>query len=1510
MSTIPHKSSTDVNDLNRISDLIAKMPGSTAPPPGGADKQACDASRTRSLADQSGLGVATPNPGAGNSAVDDTVRPRITPKATNSGKPLRRARRVKKNPKTPGSPATANVPPWYPPHFYPPWYPPPYQFPYSTPPTHHPSHIDPGATSHPSAPKPSYRFRSRTSKTPQENPERGRSAQLGEEQAERNLLSDFNEAGSEYSEKDEVPEGGGSSGGDEDDEEGDQYSAGGDDDDDEDDEDWEGYSSEESEEESYTKTEDTSDTGSSIPLRTRQTYRKTPASNRKRRQAPPTVNMAAIRDMVRKGVARELAEMNVGKSKRRDPRLGMDEGPLSKRIYRASMADFKYPTTLPSFRGSGDIQDPQNFVHSFQERLRLLGATDPIMCRIFTTCLSGEAWDWYIALPRESIQNFKHLARAFLERYTVIKPPQITSEMLLDIVQEPGERTRTFVNLFIQKSRKIQNLNEEFAVAAIKKGLRKGGPGTLRYDACRKNVKTLRDFVAFAEGYIRAEEDEGSFERSRSRSPRGPIANAKPRRDKPRGQDPPRQLPPRREEVKRDFGEERYRPHFTRYAPFTRKRNEMFHIVRERFNLPRPLPNDIFEILDVNKRCLYHNSEGHSTGECLQLKDILERLAREGKLTEFINPDFYKKHTWRYNGRARDFNRKIPYRGEVENRRPPREPRRDDIGESRQQVRPTSPVINMISGGNVHAVRGPVPRRKAKPYPTVLVADVRTDRKRPRAEEVISFSDKDQRDIIGPHDDPIVLTLKVGTHRVKRIMIDTGSSADILYLSAFEKMGVRPELLQKVVAPLIGFTGDTLRPKGMVQLKVAFGTSPKVVEVMVDFLVVDAPSAYKAILGRGTLNRIGAIVCSPHLKVKFYTDHGIGEECGQQKVARECYLTSITNCEGSVHQVEKKPSAKTTPRDSQVKSSTDFMAPGTELSWEPTDKTETKTQIEPTDEVEQVELAAGKYTNIGKAVQGDARKELVNFLRDNQSVFAWTSADMPGIPRDIAEHKLHLIPGAKPVRQKKRNMGEERQLAVKKEVKKLLEAGVIRNVHCPEWTANPVLVKKPNGDWRMCIDYTDLNKACPMDPFPLPKIDQLVDSTSGHAFLSFMDAFSGYNQIRMCQEDEAKTAFTTHSGLYCYKMMPFGLRNAGATFQRMVNKVFDKKIGRNMEAYVDDLLVKSMSDFGHIEDLRETFATLNGANMKLNPKKSFFGLTGGKFLGFMVSMRGIEIHPSKSAAILDMKPPKNLKELQTLTGRLAALNRFIARSGDVCFPFFKAMRKSSRFEWTEECDVAFQKVKEYLANPPCLSRPSPGESFVVYLATTGHAVSAALVREEGKEQRPIYFVSHVLRDAETRYTQIEKAAFALVKAARKLRPYFQSHPIKVFTGVPLEKAFANFESSGRLLTWALELSEFDITFHPQNSLKSQIFADFIAEYFRMPAALGGRWKLYVDGASSLQGAGAGVSLQGPQGEMLNYALHFQFLVTNNTAEYEALIAGLRLAREVGAREAVSYTHLR
>ena len=168
----------------------------------------------------------------------------------------------------------------------------------------------------------------------------------------------------------------------------------------------------------------------------------------------------------------------------------------------------------------------------------------------------------------------------------------------------------------------------------------------------------------------------------------------------------------------------------------------------------------------------------------------------------------------------------------------------------------------------------------------------------------------------------------------------------------------------------------------------------------------------------------------------------------------------------------------------------------------------------------------------------------------------------------------------------------ERDNAIKEEVQKLTLAKFIREVYYPDWLANVVMVKKANGKWRMCVDFTDLNKACPKDSYPLPRIDQLVDSTTGHRLLSFMDAFSGYNQIRMDEADQEKTSFVTSQGLFCYKVMPFGLKNAGATYQNLVNHMFRPQIGRNVEVYVDNMLVKSQDEEIHLDDLQETFDTL------------------------------------------------------------------------------------------------------------------------------------------------------------------------------------------------------------------------------------------------------------------------------------------------------------------------------
>ena len=200
---------------------------------------------------------------------------------------------------------------------------------------------------------------------------------------------------------------------------------------------------------------------------------------------------------------------------------------------------------------------------------------------------------------------------------------------------------------------------------------------------------------------------------------------------------------------------------------------------------------------------------------------------------------------------------------------------------------------------------------------------------------------------------------------------------------------------------------------------------------------------------------------------------------------------------------------------------------------------------------------------------------------------------MPGNDISITSHDLNVDPTFKPVKHKRRKLGPERAKAVNDEVDKILKIGSIREVQYPDWLANPVVVKKKNWKWRVRIDFTDLNKACPKDSFPLLYIDRLVEATAGHELLSFMDAFSGYNQILMNPEDQEKTSFITERGTYCYKVMPFGLKNAGATYQRLVNKMFSMQLGRTMEVYIDDMLVKSSKANDHVLQLQECFNILN-----------------------------------------------------------------------------------------------------------------------------------------------------------------------------------------------------------------------------------------------------------------------------------------------------------------------------
>ncbi|XP_057758227.1 uncharacterized protein LOC130978282 [Arachis stenosperma] len=365
--------------------------------------------------------------------------------------------------------------------------------------------------------------------------------------------------------------------------------------------------------------------------------------------------------------------------------------------------------------------------------------------------------------------------------------------------------------------------------------------------------------------------------------------------------------------------------------------------------------------------------------------------------------------------------------------------------------------------------------------------------------------------------------------------------------------------------------------------------------------------------------------------------------------------------------------------------------------------------------------------------------------------------------------------------------------------------------------------------------------------------------------------------------------------------MPFGLKNAGATYQRLVNKIFRNLTGNKIEVYIDDMLAKTESGEQLTDDLKVIMNTLRKHQMRLNPTKCAFGMEAGKFLGFMITQRGVEANPEKCRAVLEMTSPKNLKDIQKLTGRLTALSRFLGASAQKAIPFFKLMKKGIPFKWEKECEEAFQHFKKVLTEPPILAKPQTGETLYLYLSITEETIAAALVREnEKKEQKPIYFISKVLQDTEARYSRLEKLAFALLSASRRLRQYFQAHPITVRTDQTVKQVLQKPDLAGRMLAWSIELSQFQIRFEPRNAIKAQALADFIAEM--TPTKLTPEpWKLHVDGSSNSTHGGAGIILENQNGITIEQSIRYDFPVSNNQAEYEALLAGLNLAREVGAK---------
>nr|GFA15496.1 reverse transcriptase domain-containing protein [Tanacetum cinerariifolium] len=317
-----------------------------------------------------------------------------------------------------------------------------------------------------------------------------------------------------------------------------------------------------------------------------------------------------------------------------------------------------------------------------------------------------------------------------------------------------------------------------------------------------------------------------------------------------------------------------------------------------------------------------------------------------------------------------------------------------------------------------------------------------------------------------------------------------------------------------------------------------------------NFMIVKSLSPYNGIIGRPRLKAIQAVPSTVHGMLKFPTEGGIVTICSSLLISSEC--ASIGTSSGTPKE------ERTRPTNFTVALHPNFL--------------------------DQEVVVGGSLSDRG-------RTELCALLKKNLDIFAWQPSDMTRVPRSVAEHRLNIREGCPPVRQKKRGQAPERAKAIQAEVQKLVEARIMREVYYHDWLSNPV-----------------------MDCYPLSEIDWKVESLCRYPFKCFLDAYKGYHQIQLVEADEEKTAFHTGHGVYCYTKMPFGLKNAGAAYQRLMDKAFKRQMGRNIEVYVDDLVVKSHTEAEMVRDIEETFRTLRKINMKLNPKKCSFGLAEGVFL--------------------------------------------------------------------------------------------------------------------------------------------------------------------------------------------------------------------------------------------------------------------------------------------------------
>lgn len=745
-----------------------------------------------------------------------------------------------------------------------------------------------------------------------------------------------------------------------------------------------------------------------------------------------------------------------------------------------------------------------------------------------------------------------------------------------------------------------------------------------------------------------------------------------------------------------------------------------------------------------------------------------------------------------------------------------------------------------------------------------FMKEILSKKKRINEEEVIQLdancSAIIQRNLPKKEQDPgrVTLPVAIGTSTVGKALLDLGSSINLMPLSVAKRVGdlcikrtkMTLQLADKSFATPLGIAEDVL-------VKVDKFVFPA------DFVVMDIEEDEDVplLLGRNFMQTARMMIDLDDNIMKIKVDNeevtiNIREAMKYTTDKGACFKLDATD---KVIMTTRKQIHKRTPLESVLTDALNTIsaeeAKDIEECLKELDslkilphqaileelKEESKEEDKTDDTKEELKVLPShlkyvfleedgtKPVIISNSLSVEEEEKLVKILKAHKEAIGWEISDLKGISPSYCMHKIMMEENYKPVAQPQRRLNPTMKEVVRKEVVKLLEAGMIYPISDSSWVSPVQVVPKKGGmtvitndknelistrtvtGWRMCIDYRRLNQATRKDHFPLPFMDQMLEKLSGQSFYCFLDGYSGYNQIAVNPEDHEKTAFTCPFGVFAYRRMPFGLCNAPATFQRCVQAIFSNLIGKCMEVFMDDFSVFGSSFEECLKSLDIVLKRCEETNLVLNWEKCHFMVTEGIVLGHKISSKGIEVDEAKLDVIKKLPPPVNVKGVRSFLGHAGFYRRFIKDFSKIAKPLSNLLNKDKSFDFDKDCLNAFDCLKEKLTSAPIIIAPDWNINFELMCDASDYAVGAVLGQRKNKIFHAIHYASKVLNEAQINYATTEKELLAIVYALEKFRSYLIGSKVIIYTDhAAIKYLLTKSDSKPRLIRWMLLLQEFDL----------------------------------------------------------------------------------------------------